>query len=57
MAYKVKWSPKAAEDVEAIASYVSQDSPSYAAAIVNEDTRCNPKSELFPFFGTSRTGV
>ncbi len=36
MAYRVVWSPKAVEDVEAIASYIARDSPSYAAAVVQK---------------------
>jgi addiction module RelE/StbE family toxin len=35
MAYRVVWSPKALEDVEAIAAYIARDSPSYAAAVVS----------------------
>jgi plasmid stabilization system protein ParE len=35
MAYRVEWSPRAVEDVEAIALYISADSPSYAAAVVH----------------------
>jgi addiction module RelE/StbE family toxin len=35
MAYRVVWSPKAVEDVEAIAAYIARDSPSYAAAVVS----------------------
>lgn len=35
MAYRVVWSPKAVEDVEAIAGYIARDSPSYAAAVVS----------------------
>lgn len=34
MAYRVVWSLKAVEDVEAIAAYIARDSPSYAAAVV-----------------------
>ena len=36
MAYRVIWSPKAVEDVEAIAGYISRDSPSYAAAVIEK---------------------
>jgi plasmid stabilization system protein ParE len=36
MAYRVVWSSKAVEDVEAIAAYISRDSPSYAAAVVQK---------------------
>lgn len=34
MAHRVVWSPAALEDVEAIASYISRDSPRYASAVV-----------------------
>ncbi|MBF2057243.1 MAG: type II toxin-antitoxin system RelE/ParE family toxin [Cyanobacterium sp. T60_A2020_053] len=36
MAYRVVWSLKAVEDVEAIAAYIARDSPSYAAAVVQK---------------------
>jgi addiction module RelE/StbE family toxin len=36
MAYRIVWSPKAVEDVEAISSYIARDSPSYAAAVVQK---------------------
>jgi toxin ParE1/3/4 len=36
MAYRVIWSTKAVEDVEAIATYIVRDSPSYAAAVVSK---------------------
>ena len=36
MAYQVVWSSKAIEDIDAIASYISRDSPSYAAAVVQK---------------------
>ncbi len=36
MAYQVEWSPKALDDVEAIAIYISRDSASYAAAVVKK---------------------
>jgi plasmid stabilization system protein ParE len=34
MAYRVGWSPRAVEDLEAIAQYISADSAAYAAAVV-----------------------
>lgn len=34
MAYRVAWSPRAIEDLEAIAEYISADSTAYAAAVV-----------------------
>ena len=49
MAYKIKWSPKAAEDVEAIASYISQDSPAYAAAIVKKILDVTRNLSYFPY--------
>ena len=36
MAYRVIWSSKAIEDVDAIATYIARDSPSYAAAVVRQ---------------------
>ncbi|MGD1806934.1 type II toxin-antitoxin system RelE/ParE family toxin [Dapis sp. BLCC M126] len=35
MGYKVVWSSKAIDDVDAIASYIARDSASYAAAVVH----------------------
>jgi toxin ParE1/3/4 len=34
MAYRVVWSPKAVEDVEA--AYIARDSPSYTAAVIEK---------------------
>jgi toxin ParE1/3/4 len=51
MAHKIKWSPKAAEDVEAIASYISQDSPAYAAAVVKKILDVTRNLSYFPFSG------
>lgn len=34
MAYRVAWSPRAVEDLEAIAQYISADSAAYAAAVI-----------------------
>ncbi|ACK67456.1 plasmid stabilization system [Rippkaea orientalis PCC 8801] len=36
MAYRVIWSSKAVEDVDAIATYIARDSPSYAAAVIRQ---------------------
>jgi toxin ParE1/3/4 len=36
MAYRIVWSSKAVEDVDAIATYIARDSPSYAAAVVQK---------------------
>jgi toxin ParE1/3/4 len=44
MAYQVEWSPRAIEDVEAIALYIAADSTAYAAAVVKKilDTTRSP---------------
>ena len=34
MDYRVSWSPTALDDVDAIAEYISRDSPAYARAVV-----------------------
>jgi len=34
MAYQVVWSPRALDDVDSIAEYISRDSPAYASAVV-----------------------
>lgn len=34
MDYRVAWSPRAVEDLDAIAQYISADSAAYAAAVV-----------------------
>jgi plasmid stabilization system protein ParE len=36
MAYRVIWSSKAIDDVDAITIYIAGDSPSYAAAVVRQ---------------------
>jgi toxin ParE1/3/4 len=36
MAYRIVWSAKAVEDVDAIATYIARDSPFYAAAVVQK---------------------
>ena len=36
MAYEIVWSPRAIEDVEAIALYIAADSPAYAATVVKK---------------------
>ncbi|MGB3403518.1 MAG: type II toxin-antitoxin system RelE/ParE family toxin [Microcoleaceae cyanobacterium] len=34
MGYQVVWSPRALDDIDAIAAYIARDSVSYAAAVV-----------------------
>jgi toxin ParE1/3/4 len=36
MAYSVVWSPNALDDVDEIAAYITRDSPTYAAAVVEK---------------------
>jgi len=51
MAYKVVWSPTALEDIEAIASYISRDSVSYAGTVVTRVINSTRNLEKFPFAG------
>ncbi len=51
MAYQVVWSPKALEDLEAIATYISRDSASYAASVVNKILEVTRHLSHFPFSG------
>jgi toxin ParE1/3/4 len=51
MAYEVVWSPRAVEDVEAIALYIAADSTSYAAAVVKKIADTTRNLGRFPFAG------
>jgi toxin ParE1/3/4 len=51
MAYQVEWSPRAIEDVEAIALYISVDSTAYAAAVVKKILETTRHLSSFPFAG------
>ncbi|HBB87112.1 MAG TPA: type II toxin-antitoxin system mRNA interferase toxin, RelE/StbE family [Blastocatellia bacterium] len=51
MAHKVVWSPTAIEDIEAIASYISRDSISYAGTVVRRVINSTRNLENFPFAG------
>jgi toxin ParE1/3/4 len=51
MAYRVVWSPRAIEDLEAIAQYISADSSSYASAVVRTILNSTRKLSSFPFAG------
>ncbi|HYX72448.1 MAG TPA: type II toxin-antitoxin system RelE/ParE family toxin [Nitrososphaera sp.] len=51
MAYEVVWSPRAVEDVEAIALYIAADSTSYAAAVVKKIVDTTRGLNRFPFAG------
>ena len=51
MAYRVAWSSRAVEDLEAIAQYISADSTSYAAAVVKTILQTTRNLARFPFPG------
>lgn len=51
MAYRVAWSPRAIEDLEAIAQYISADSTAYAAAVVKTILDTARNFSHFPFAG------
>ena len=51
MAYRVAWSPRAAEDLEAIAQYISADSVAYATAVVKTILNTARNLANFPHSG------
>ena len=51
MAYRVAWSPRAVEDLEAIVEYISADSMAYAAAVVKTILNTARNLSRFPFSG------
>ena len=51
MAYRVVWSPRALEDLEAIAQYIAVDSTAYAAAVVKTILNTARRFSQFPFSG------
>ncbi|HEY2962977.1 MAG TPA: type II toxin-antitoxin system RelE/ParE family toxin [Pyrinomonadaceae bacterium] len=51
MAYRVEWSPRAVEDLEAIAQYITVDSSAYAAAVVKTILNTARNLSRFPFTG------
>lgn len=51
MAYRVVWSPRAIEDLEAIAQYIAADSSMYAAAVVKTILNTARNLSRFPFAG------
>ena len=51
MAYRVAWSPRAVEDLEAIAEFISADSTAYAAAVVKTILNTARNLSSFPFSG------
>jgi plasmid stabilization system protein ParE len=51
MAHRVAWSPRAIEDLEAIAQYISADSCAYAATVVKTILNTTRNLSRFPFAG------
>ena len=51
MAFRVAWSPRAIENLEAIAQYISADSTAYAAAVVKKILNTTRHLSEFPFAG------
>ena len=51
MAYRVVWSPRAVEDLEAISQYIATDSSIYAAAVVKRILRTARRLSQFPLSG------
>ena len=51
MAFRVEWSPRAVEDLEAIAQYIAADSEAYAASVVKTILTTASNFSRFPFSG------
>jgi hypothetical protein len=51
MARRVVWSPRALDDVDAIAAYIAADSPFYAGSVVRRILTLTRTLEKFPFAG------
>jgi len=51
MAHKVVWSPRALEDIQEIADYISGDSEFYAAAVVRKVVAITRQIAAFPYAG------
>ena len=51
MAHRVTWSARAVQDVEAIAAYISADSPAYANAVVKRIVNLTRSLSGFPNSG------
>lgn len=51
MAYRVTWSPRAVEDLEAIAGYIAAASSAYAAAVVKTILNTTRNLSRFPLAG------
>jgi len=51
MAYRVRWSPRAADDLAVIAEYISLDSPAYAKSVVKTIVEITRTFSRFPLAG------
>jgi plasmid stabilization system protein ParE len=51
MAFRIRWSPRAADDLEAIAEYKSLDSPAYAKICGEDDRRDHSQILTVPLAG------
>jgi len=51
MAHRVVWSRRAFQDVEAIASYIGQDSPAYAKIVIRKIVSQTGRLASFPRSG------
>ena len=51
MAHRVVWSRRALQDLEAIAEYIAEDSPAYAAAVVKNIVQQTKQLSQFPRSG------
>lgn len=51
MAYAVRWSPEAVEDVESIAAWISRDSPRHAGAVVDRFMAAAASLDVHPLRG------
>ncbi len=51
MAHRIRWSPQAVSDVEAIAEYIERDSPFYAKAVVSKIVGVTRRLSEFPLSG------
>ena len=51
MAHRVEWSPRALEDLEAIAQSIAADSEAYAATVVKTILTTARNFSRFPFSG------
>ena len=51
MDYRVVWSPRALDDVDSIASYISRDSTAHASTVVTKIIQATRTLRRFPFAG------